>query len=294
MSQASVSQTSVMQRLEQYYRLMRLDRPIGTFLLLWPTLWALWIASEGQPHALVLVVFVVGVFVMRSAGCVINDFADRKIDRHVERTKERPLTSGKISAKEALALFVVLLVLAFLLVLLMNNLTILLSLAAVVLASVYPFMKRYTHLPQVVLGMAFAWAIPMAFAAERSEVPAAAWLIYLATVLWTVAYDTMYAMVDRNDDLKIGVKSAAILFGRYDRLVIGLLQLGTLACLYAVGVQFELGPVYYLSLALGAVIFIYQQTLIFSCERSRCFKAFLNNNWFGAVVFAGLLLNYLP
>ncbi|VAW83651.1 4-hydroxybenzoate polyprenyltransferase [hydrothermal vent metagenome] len=277
----------------QYAYLMRLDRPIGILLLLWPTLWALWVAGEGMPSLHVLITFVVGVVLMRAAGCVINDFADRKIDTHVERTKSRPLAAGRVSTKEALVLFVVLCLSAFAMVLFfLNTLTIALSVVAVLLASLYPFMKRYTYLPQFVLGAAFAWAIPMAFAAELGTVPAIAWLLFLITVLWTVAYDTMYAMVDRPDDLKIGVKSTAILFGRADRLIIGVLQVLVLGLLVVVGLSLDLNIIYYFSLAVALGLAVYQQTLIYERAPQNCFKAFLNNNWFGLVIFIGMMLSY--
>ncbi len=279
-------------RLLQYARLARLDRPIGNFLLLWPMLWALWLAAEGFPDPTVFTVFVLGVLVMRAAGCVINDFADRNVDGHVKRTTHRPMAQGKVSEREALALFVVLCLVAFGLVLLMNTLTILLSLVAVALAATYPFAKRYTHLPQVHLGAAFGWAVPMAFAAQTGTVPDLAWLVFIAAVVWATVYDTQYAMVDRDDDLRIGVKSTAILFGDNDRLLIGLLQgLMTLTLLF-VGLQAELGPVYYLALLLATLLFGYQQWLIRDRSREGCFQAFLNNNIYGGVVFVGILLSY--
>ena len=279
-------------RAQQYAYLMRLHRPIGNFLLLWPTWWALWIAGEGHPDALVFVVFTVGVFLMRAAGCVINDFADRKIDGHVKRTRDRPLATGKVSAREALVLFFVLLTLAFLLVLTMNRLTIYLSFVGAGLAALYPFTKRWTHLPQPVLGAAFGWAIPMAFAAQLGAVPPVAWLVFIANVLWSTAYDTEYAMVDRDDDLKIGVKSTAILFGEQDRLIIGLLQLTILFNLVLVGRQVGLGGAYYIGLVFCAITFAWQQWLIRDRKREPCFRAFLNNNWSGLFVFAGLALDY--
>lgn len=282
-----------MQRLRQYFLLMRLDRPIGTFLLLWPTLWALWIASEGHPDYWVMTVFVLGVFLMRSAGCVINDYADRDIDRHVARTSDRPLTAGRVTSKEALALFVVLSLIAFGLVLTMNMLTIMLSFVGAALAASYPFMKRYTYLPQVYLGLAFGWAVPMSFAAQTGEVPIVAWLLLIATVLWATAYDTMYAMVDRPDDMKIGVKSTAILFGTADRAIIAILQVMTLAVLVVAGMKLELGLYYYLGLAGALALMCYQQYLIQNRDGVHCFRAFLNNNWVGAAVFAGIALNYL-
>lgn len=275
-----------------YWRLMRMDRPIGTLLLLWPTLWSLWLAAKGMPSVKNLVIFVLGVIVMRAAGCVINDFADRKIDGKVQRTKDRPLATGAVSSKEALGLFIALCLLAFVLVLFTDPFTIKLSVGGLVLAFCYPFMKRHTHLPQVVLGAAFAWGIPMAYAAEAGKLPQEVWLIYLAVVLWTVAYDTFYAMVDRDDDLKIGVKSTAILFGEQDRLMTGILQAMTIYALVLVGNRFELGTFYYLGLAAAAGLFIYQQWLIRFRARAACFQAFLNNNWVGVAVFAGIVMDY--
>ena len=280
-------------RLTQYSRLMRLDRPIGIFLLLWPMLWALWIASEGSPNPLVLLVFASGVVLMRSAGCVINDYADRNYDPHVERTRDRPIAAGRVSPGEALTLFAVLCLTAFGLVLLMNRLTIMLSFVGVVLAALYPFMKRFTHLPQVFLGAAFGWAVPMVFAAQTGAVPKVAWLLFVATVLWATAYDTMYGMVDREDDLKIGVKSTAILFGEADRAIIATIQLLLLAALLMVGQTAGLGGYYYFGLLLASGLVLYQQYLIRERQPKACFQAFLNNNWFGAAVFTGLVLDYL-
>jgi 4-hydroxybenzoate polyprenyltransferase len=273
-----------------YIRLMRLDRPIGNFLLLWPTLWALWAAAGGLPKLDVLLVFVLGVLLMRAAGCVINDYADRDFDGQVERTKHRPLATGEVTAKQALALFAVLGLIAFALVLTQNWLTIQLSFVGMALAALYPFTKRVTHLPQFVLGAAFGWATPMAFAAQTGELPPITWLMFGITLVWTVAYDTMYAMVDRADDLKAGIKSTAILFGRFDRLAIGLLQAFTLGLLFLVGQIQGLNEWFFLSLLLAGLLAAYQQYLIKDRERDLCFKAFLNNNHFGAVVFLGLLL----
>lgn len=281
-------------KLQAYSRLMRIDKPIGSLLLLWPTLWALWLAGEAVPPLQVLMVFVLGVFFMRAAGCVVNDFADRKIDGHVKRTQMRPLASGEVSEKEAKVLFVALALISFALVLTMNAITIWLSFAGLALAWIYPFMKRYTHLPQVVLGAAFGWAIPMGWAAVSGHVPLNGWLLFLANICWTVAYDTQYAMVDRDDDLKIGVKSTAILFGRFDKLIIGLLQLFTLLLLVIVGQRMNLDGAFYWSLLLAAALFVHQQKLIAERQRERCFQAFLNNNYVGLVIFIGIVLNMPP
>ncbi|EHD2281520.1 4-hydroxybenzoate octaprenyltransferase [Vibrio cholerae] len=274
-----------------YWQLMRMDRPIGSLLLLWPTLWALLLAAQGLPDLRVLVVFVLGVFLMRSAGCVINDYADRHVDGHVKRTSQRPLPAGLVSAKEALLLFVLLAVSSFLLVLTMNTLTIQLSFIGILLAFVYPFMKRFTHLPQLVLGLAFSWSIPMAWAAQANTLPPQVWVLFLINALWTIAYDTQYAMVDRDDDVKIGIKSTAILFGRWDKRIIGLLQLATLSLLVALGQGLALGTSYYWGLLIAAGLFTYQQHLIRYRERMPCFQAFLNNNYVGMAITAGILLS---
>jgi 4-hydroxybenzoate polyprenyltransferase len=273
-------------------RLIRFDKPIGTLLLLWPTLWALWIAAEGTPDTGLLLIFIAGTFLMRSAGCIINDLADRHVDGAVKRTRERPLVTGEVTVNEALAVMALLTLLAFVLVLFTNPLTVALSLPAVALASSYPFMKRYTHLPQVVLGAAFSWGIPMAFAAQRGELPPALWWLYLGNLLWTMVYDTKYAMVDRDDDLAIGVKSTAILFGRWDRLLIACLQLLCLLCLYMAGTRFDLGGFYNAALLLVAGLFVYHQYLIRGRNREACFRAFLHNNWVGLVLFIGIVLHY--
>lgn len=280
------------ERLRQYALLMRVHQPIGTLLLLWPTLWALWIAGAGRPDAAVVLVFVAGVFVMRSAGCVINDFADRKVDPHVRRTMHRPIASGKVTPAEALGVFAGLCLLGFGLVLTLNRLAVLYSFAAVALAASYPFMKRWTYLPQVHLGVAFGWGIPMAFAALTGEVPPLAWLLLAGTVAWAVAYDTMYAMVDREDDVKVGVKSSAILFGDADRVFVGASQLAVLAVLVLAGRQAGLGAVYNVAVASGALLFLYQQRLIRHREPAACFRAFLNNHWVGALIFAGIVADY--
>jgi len=279
-------------RTRAFLQLIRFDKPIGTLLLLWPTLWALWIAAEGVPDYKLLFIFVLGTFLTRSAGCIINDLADRHVDGAVARTSERPLVTGVVSVNDARILFIVLMLLAFVLVLFTNRLTIALSLVAVALASSYPFMKRYTHLPQLVLGAAFSWGIPMAFTAQRGELPAALWLIFLGNLLWTVAYDTKYAMVDRDDDIDAGIKSTAILFGRHDRLLIAILQLLCLLSLYAAGEAFSLGVYYQASLLISAALFGYHQFLIRHRDRDACFKAFLHNNWVGLVIFLGIALDY--
>jgi 4-hydroxybenzoate polyprenyltransferase len=288
----TITKELLLDRIKQYCLLARLDRPIGILILLWPTLWALWVASEGKPDLLVFTVFTLGVVLMRSAGCIINDYADRDFDPHVERTKLRPIASGKVQPKEALIVFVTLCLTAFGLVLLLNNYTILLSFGGAFLAASYPFMKRYTQLPQAYLGIAFGWAVPMAFAAQLNNIPAAAWVMYLAVVLWALVYDTMYAMVDKDDDLKIGVKSTAILFGEYDRHIMAGLQLVIVVLLAAVGVMQKLGWPYYVGLMAAAGFSAYQQRLIFNRDKKLCFQAFLNNNWFGLAVFAGIFVEY--
>ncbi|MES9884159.1 MAG: 4-hydroxybenzoate octaprenyltransferase [Sedimenticola sp.] len=284
---------SLARRLSNYARLVRLDRPIGILLLLWPAMWALWIAGEGRPPLSILLIFILGVTLMRSAGCAINDYADRNIDGKVGRTCNRPIVTGDVSPKEALSVFAVLVLLSFGLVLLLNIETILLSFIALLLAAFYPFMKRYTHLPQMVLGIAFGMAVPMVFTALTESVSAVGWLLFLATVIWAMIYDTQYAMVDRDDDIKIGVKSTAILFGRHDLLVIALLQLFMIGLLLLIGVKGELGLYYYIGVLFATLLFIYQQVLTKGREPSRCFSAFLNNNILGMVVFVGLLIDYL-
>ncbi|GHD34970.1 4-hydroxybenzoate octaprenyltransferase [Parahalioglobus pacificus] len=273
--------------------LIRFDKPIGTLLLLWPTLWALWIAAEGVPPLHTLLVFVAGTFLMRSAGCVINDLADRNLDGGVARTSNRPLVTGAVSVKEAVAFFLLLLLAAFALVLTTNTFTVMLSVVGALLASIYPLMKRVTHLPQLVLGLAFSWGIPMAFAAVTNDLPPALWLLVIANFLWTVVYDTKYAMVDRDDDIQIGIKSTAILFGRYDLVIIAALQVICLAAWWLAGREFGLGQVYQLSLVVAAGLFGYHLYLIRGRDREACFRAFRHNNWVGLVIFAGIALSYL-
>ena len=280
-------------RLYQYALLMRLHRPIGIYLLLWSTLWAVWLAGDGHPSVFITLIFIAGVVLMRSAGCVINDYADRDFDPHVQRTRDRPLATGRVSAKEALGLFIVLCLLAFGLVLQLNDLTIQLSVIALLLAAMYPFTKRYTYLPQFFLGAAYSWSIPMAFAAQLNEIPNVAWWLLTANLLWTVAYDTMYAMVDKADDLKIGVKSTAILFGNADKLIIALLQLSAFILLIMVGIQKNLGHIYFFGLAIASLFVFYQHWLIRHREPARCFRAFLNNHWLGATIFIGIVADYL-
>lgn len=280
-------------QLTNYIYLIRLDKPIGILLLLWPTLWALWLANQGQPDFKILSVFVIGVVLMRSAGCIINDFADRNFDAHVERTCQRPLANNQISIPAALSLAAVLSLMAFVLVLLCNTLTVKLALVGALLTVIYPFMKRYTHMPQLGLGIAFAWGVPMAFAAVQESVNTSAWILFLTSILWPVIYDTIYAMVDREDDIKIGIKSSAILFSRMDRIIIGLLQLLFVLMLVIVGLIFHLEYAYYVSLIGVGLLFIYQQWLIKENNPRRYFAAFLNNNWVGLVIFVGILMNYL-
>jgi 4-hydroxybenzoate polyprenyltransferase len=279
-------------RLKDYGLLMRLDRPIGTLLLMWPTLWALWIAGDGHPRPDVFVVFVAGVVLMRSAGCVINDFADRDIDPHVERTRHRPLADGRVAPSEALLLAAGLGAVAFGLVLTMNRLTVLLALAGAVLTITYPFLKRVTHLPQIWLGASFGWAVPMAFAAQADTVPRVAWLMFTVVIVWAVVYDTMYAMVDREDDLKLGVRSTAILFGEADRPILVALQAILIVALWFMGRLAGLGSWYLVGLAAAAAMAVWQQYLIRRRDRQDCFRAFLNNNYFGMAIFIGIVLDY--
>ena len=276
-----------------WVQITRLDKPVGSYLLLWPTFWALWIAAEGVPSIANLLIFTLGVFLMRSAGCVINDFADRKVDGHVKRTSDRPLATGALSPKAAITGFLLLCAIAFLLVLLTNTRTVLLSFGGVLLAFIYPFMKRHTHLPQVFLGAAFSWAIPMAFSAEAEGLPAYLWLLYIANLCWTVAYDTYYAMVDRDDDLRIGVKSTAILFGELDLHAIGILQAMNVFCLLLAGARFELQWPFFVALAAGAVFLAVQLWQARHRDRDTCFRVFRQSHWYGLIVWAGIAASYL-
>ena len=276
-----------------YIRLMRLDKPIGSLLLLWPTYWALFLSADGWPDLDILFIFTSGVFIMRTAGCVINDFADRKIDKHIERTQGRPLATGEISSNSALVLFGLLLLIALGLVLQTNILTIKLSLIAVLLATLYPFTKRWTNLPQLVLGAAFGMSVPMAFSAQTGVVPLTAWLVFIATLVWTLIYDTFYAMADRDEDLKIGVKSTAILFAKYDQIIITLLQILLIIVLILIGNVFDLGLIYDFSLVIISFFMIYHQFLLKKRQKEEYFKAFLNNNFIGMTAFLGIFLSVI-
>jgi len=282
----------VQRRVMPYIQLMRLDRPIGILLLLWPTLSALWIAAEGLPDITVLVVFILGVILMRSAGCAINDFADREIDGSVWRTQNRPLATGELTARQAIYVFIGMALVAFILVSLLNTLTIWLSLGGVFLAATYPFMKRYTYFPQIYLGMAFGWAIPMAFAAQTNSVPVMAWLLFLANIIWTTMYDTFYAMADREDDLLAGVKSTAVLFGDDDLIIQGMMQVAYIFVMVLIGVQLEMSFIFYLGLCVAGGLFAYQQFLAKDRQPQRCLQAFLNNNWVGLAIFLSLVIHY--
>lgn len=278
--------------LSAYIRLTRLNRPIGIFLVLWPALWSLWLAAEGVPDLKLLAIFTLGSILMRSAGCIINDIADRKLDGQVERTKDRPLVNNEVSLLEAWGLFGVLCFLAFILVLFTNALTIKLSFGAVALAALYPYMKRVTHLPQVILGAAFAWSVPMAFAAQTGSVPPIAWLLYVVVVMWTVTYDTFYAMVDREDDIRAGIKSTAVLFGDLDRVMTASLQILVVLALSLLGRRLELGWPYDIGLFIAGCLFAYQQYLIRNREPKYCFTAFMNNNWVGIAILLGIAGHY--
>jgi len=283
----------VKQRLTLYEKLMRLDRPIGTLLLLWPTLWGLWIASGGRPGWMMVWIFCLGTLLMRSAGCVMNDLADRNFDAHVERTRDRPLAAGLVSVKEALWLAAGLTLAAFCLVLTFNRLTIALSFAALGLAATYPFTKRFLSVPQAYLGVAFGFGIPMAFAAVTNNLPDLAWWLLLANVFWAIAYDTEYAMVDRDDDIRIGIKSAAITLGRFDVAAVMLCYAAMLGVLVMIGRRLDFGVLYYLGLGAAGLLMLYHYMLIRGRRREDCFRAFLHNNWVGGVIFAGIAANYV-
>ena len=283
-----------LEKLSVYARLVRLDKPVGIFLLLWPTMWALFIASNGIPTIKHLVIFTLGVVLMRSAGCAINDYADRNIDPLISRTRKRPIASGELEPEEGLFVFALLVFIAFLLVLFLNRLTFYFAVGGALLAATYPYMKRIHFLPQVHLGIAFAWSVPMAFTAVSNDYPPPiAWLIFTCAVVWTTAYDTMYAMADREEDINIGVKSTAILFGPLDKFAVGLMQLLVIVCLILIGVNAKLNWVYYVGISVGVGFFIYQQILIKHRFADRCFFAFSNNQYFGLVIFIGILGHYL-
>ncbi|MCK5719054.1 MAG: 4-hydroxybenzoate octaprenyltransferase [Thiomargarita sp.] len=288
----TLSKTYILDRLYQYILLVRLHRPIGIFVILWPTFWALWIAGQGYPDLKITIIFILGVILMRSAGCAINDYADYKIDPHVRRTRERPLATQRVSRNEAIMVFIILAVLAFILVLFLNTLTIMLSFVAVLFAASYPFVKRYTYWPQAYLGIAFSCAIPMAFAAQLNTIPNIAWWLFIANILWTISYDTIYAMVDREDDLTIGVKSTAILFGKYDIFIVAMLLISVLMLLFFIGETINFGFLFYLGLFIAALLAIYQQWLIKNRNPQQCFQAFLNSHWFGFAIFAGIAAQY--
>jgi len=289
---SSIPSLTLGQRLSEYEKLMRLDKPIGILLLLWPTLWALWVASDGRPTAWIVAIFVIGTVLMRSAGCVINDYVDKDFDGHVERTRNRPLAARRISPKEALWLAAGLAVLSFVLILPLNGLTIAMSVPALFLAGSYPFTKRFFAIPQAYLGIAFGFGIPMAFAAFQNDIPLEAWMMLLANVFWAVAYDTEYAMVDRPDDLKIGIKTSAITFGRFDVAAVMACYAASLLILGWVGLATGGGAIFLAGLAVSAGIIAYHYTLIRERDRPKCFKAFLHNNWVGAAIFAGWALDY--
>lgn len=289
-----MEERTISARLYDYTLLMRWDKPIGALLLLWPTLWALWLAGAGQPSGKIVIIFLFGVWIMRSAGCIMNDIADRDFDLHVERTRDRPLAAGRVSVAEAVGLCIFMLFIALILVLQLNTLSLWLALIGVGLTATYPLMKRFHHLPQAHLGLAFGWGIPMAYAALTNSLPATAWWLFIANIAWVLVYDTVYAMSDREDDLKIGVKSSAILFGERDKVIVAGLQISSLLLLAWVGILNDLGWIFYVSLVIGSSSFLYQQYLISERDRADCFRAFLNNNYFGLVIFCGIVLDLLP
>jgi 4-hydroxybenzoate polyprenyltransferase len=283
----------LLKQASDYGRLMRLDKPVGTWLLLWPTLWGLWIAGEGHPDAHVFIVFVLGVIVMRSAGCVINDFADRDIDQQVTRTRQRPLADGRVAPGEALILFFALGLIAIALVLTLDRLTQVLAIVAALLTMIYPFAKRFFSAPQLILGTAFGWSIPMAFAAQTGSIPRLAWLMWLTVLIWALIYDTMYAMADRDDDLRIGIKSTAIMFGMADVFIVTLLQIVFVLALLLIGAAAKLGSWYFASIGITTLLLTYQRILIRDRDPQRCLQAFVNNQTVGAVIFFGIALDYL-
>jgi 4-hydroxybenzoate polyprenyltransferase len=282
----------MLEKIKYYLYLMRFNKPIGIFLLLWPTLWALVLASNGLPQINILIIFVTGVIVMRAAGCIINDIADRRYDKHVERTKQRPLVSGKVSVKEGAILLVFLFLAAFILVLFLNRLCLVLAFVGAALTLIYPFLKRFTHLPQIGLGLAFSWGVPMAFAAVTNNLAFSVWWLFFSAAIWPVIYDTMYAMTDKKDDIKVGVKSTAILFAHADKKILAILQVLFIGALLWVGYLFQLKWYYFLSLMIASGFFCYQQVLIKERDPKLCFQAFLNNNWVGLSILVGLLASY--
>jgi 4-hydroxybenzoate polyprenyltransferase len=284
------TKSDVLSKIDPYLKLIRFDRPIGTLLLLWPTLWALWLAADGMPPLKYLFIFALGVFLMRSAGCVINDIADRKFDSKVDRTKNRPLAQQHLPVRNAIMFFLVLMIIALGLLLFLNVLAIIYAFVAAFFAITYPYMKRYTYLPQIYLGIAFAMSIPMVYAQLQNQVPVEAWLLFIANIFWTTAYDTMYAMVDRDDDLQIGIKSTAILFGDLDIIIIHIIQAMMLLVLILLGRKLELNIYYYLSLLVAVALFLYQRKLLLTRKKPNYFKSFLNNNWVGMVLFVGIML----
>ena len=293
LKQAKKQLGAIFKQRKAYLRLMRLHQPVGIWLLLWPTLWALLIAGEGRPDEHVLVVFIIGTVILRSAGCIINDYADRNIDSHVERTKDRPLATGQINVRDAIKLFIMLMLVGFALVLTMNRLTQGFAVAGALITILYPFSKRFISFPQLVLGVAFAWGVPMAFAAQLEFVPRVGWLLFINTIIWGVIYDTEYAMADRNEDLKIGVKSSAIFFGDLDRIFVGVLQLMFLVGMILVGQSANLGGWFLSSIGIAGILFLYQQYLIRNRDALRCFNAFKNNATLGLFVLTGIVLDYL-
>ncbi len=289
----SIGLVACQERLKQYALLMRIQKPIGILLLLWPTLWAIWLASAGHPKLKILFIFIMGTVLARSAGCIINDYADKNFDGHVKRTRERPLATRSVSTKEALILFLLLGLSAFATVFFINRLTVMLAILGAMLTMIYPFMKRFTHLPQLGLGFAFSWGVPMAFAAELNQLPWTAWVVFFSAAVWPLIYDTQYAMTDREDDMKIGIKSTAILWGGADIYIIGLLQSVFCLCFVWIGILFHLHSIYFFSLFIASLFFLYQQWLMRDRDPQCCFQAFLNNHWVGMIIFIGIAGSYL-